>query len=135
MSESPPSVLPTGRYWIDVSTEPTPMGTWLGFLDAAKGFVHVENTETDDDFAFSIFATTKPLIWPEGIGTPTDAPPNIKSRADTVQRPDPEPDFLDTVPTGAQIFAGISDTAKLVVWVLVGAVVVKLLVSGRRGKK
>lgn len=127
--------LPAGRYWIDISKEPVPLGTWQGFLAAAKGFVHVDSTEDDPDFSWFLFTTSKPLVWPEGIGAPTIADKSVKSRSDTVDRPDPEPDFLDTVPTGAQLFAGIGDTAKLVVWVLVGAVVVKLLVSGRRGKK
>lgn len=128
--------IPAGRYWIEVSTEPVPMGTWLGFLDAAKGFVHVDNTESDDAFAFSIFTTTKTLVWPDGIGFPNVAPASIKSRADTVQRADPEPDVTDQIPTVKAALAGIGGTVQLAVLALVVVVAIKVLgAPGRRGKK
>jgi hypothetical protein len=126
--------LPAGRYWIDISKEPVPLGTWQGFLAASSGFVHVDSTEDDPAYSWFLFTTTKPLVWPEGIGSPNIADQSVTSRSDTVDRPDPEPDFTDQIPTPGQLIAGVSGTAKLVVWVLVGAVVVKLL-SGRRGNK
>jgi hypothetical protein len=126
--------LPVGRYWIDISKEPVPMGTWQGFLGAATGFVHVESTEDDETQSFYIFTTTKELVWPDGIGSPSIAGPAIKSKADTVQRPDPEPDAIDQIPTPGQLFKGIGDTVTVVA-VVVGVLFVwKILASGRRGK-
>lgn len=128
--------IPAGRYWIEVSNEPIPTGTWLGFLDAFRGFVHVENTEQDEAFTFSIFATSKPLVWPEGIGLPNVAPPSVRSRADTVQAPDPEPEFVDTLPAASQLVSSVSGTIQLAVWVLVAFVGVRILANaGRHGKK
>ena len=95
--------LPVGRYWIDVSKEPVPLGTFLGFLDSARGFVHVEATEDDPAFAWYLFTTTKALAWPDGIGYPTIALASVKSRADTVQRPDPEKNVLDQIPNAGDI--------------------------------
>lgn len=126
--------LPAGRYWIDVSKEPVPFGTWQGFLSAFPEFVHVDATEEDEAFAFSIFTTSKALIWPEGIGYPTIAGPGIKSRADTVQRPDPELDTLDQIPTVKDLVSGVGDTVKLVA-VVVGIIIAVKVLSGGRGKK
>jgi hypothetical protein len=126
--------LPAGRYWIDVSKEPVPFGTWQGFLSAFPESIHVDNTEEDDEFAFSIFTTTKSLVWPEGIGYPTIAGSSIKSRADTVQRPDPEPDLTDQLPTVKQLVSGVGDTVKLVA-VVVGIIVAVKLLSSGRGRK
>ncbi len=100
--------LPAGRYWIDVSKEPTQLGTFLGFLDAAKGFVHVEATEDDPDFSWYLFTTTKDLVWPSNIGYPTIAEKNVKSRADTVQRLDPEKDVLDQIPSASDIAGNVT---------------------------
>lgn len=126
--------LPAGRYWIDVSKEPVPLGTWQGFLSAFAEFVHVDTTEEDEDFAFSIFTTSKALVWPEGIGYPTIAGADIKSRADTVQRPDPEPDLIDQIPTVKQIVSGVGDTVKLVA-VVVGIIVAVKFLSSGHGRK
>ena len=123
--------LPVGRYWIDVSTDPVATGTWLGFLDAAKGFVHVENTESDPDFAFSIFTTTKELVWPSGIGQPTIAPASVKSRADTITRPDYEPDVTDQIPTARKILAGAGNVVTLLVVGIGVVLLVKVAGSGR----
>ena len=133
MTEERRNPLPVGRYWIDVSKEPVPLGTWQGFLAASSGFVHVETTEDDPDFSFFIFTTSKELVWPEGIGFPSIAGPDIKSRADTVQRPDPQPDFIDTIPTPTQMFKGVSDAVTLLV-VAAGVILLFKLASGRRGK-
>jgi hypothetical protein len=123
--------LPVGRYWIEVSQDPVPLGTWRGFLSAFPEFVHVDQTEEDDASTFAIFTTSKALVWPDGIGAPNIADPTIKSRADTVQRPDPEPDFIDTIPTAKQLWGGLGD---LVTVVALGAglvLAIKLLGSGR----
>lgn len=126
--------LPAGRYWIDISKEPVPLGTWQGFLSAFHGFVHVDTTEEDDAFAFSIFTTSKALVWPDGIGYPTIAGPNIKSRDDTVQAPDPEPDLTDQIPTVKQLVSGVGDTVKIVA-VVVGIIIAVKVLSSGRGQK
>jgi hypothetical protein len=105
--------LPAGRYWIDVSNEPVPLGTWQGFVSAFKDFVHIESTVDDGVHSWFLFTTSKPLVWPEGIGFPTVAGPEIRSRADTVQRPDPVPDFLDSLPSARDIASGIGNAVTI----------------------
>lgn len=123
--------LPAGRYWIDVSKSPKSLGTFLGFLDAHKGFVHVEATEDDPEFSWYLFSTTKDLIWPEGIGYPTVAGADIKSRADTVQRADPEKDVIDQLPTAGDIVSGVKSSltgaVSLVAAVVAAALAIRLL--------
>jgi hypothetical protein len=104
-------ILPKGRYWIDISKEPKELGTFEGFLSAFKDSIHVDSTEEDDAFAWYLFTTAKDLVWPEGIGRPTIAGPNIHSRSDTVQRGDPEKDFIDTLPTAGDIGKAASKAA------------------------
>jgi hypothetical protein len=127
--------LPAGRYWIDVSKEPKPLGTFEGFLSAFADFIHVESTEDDPEFSLYIFNTSKPLVWPEGIGYPTIAGADIKSRADTVQRPDPEKDVTDVIPTAGDLVKGASNALFWLALVVGGAVVFKLLGSGQSRTK
>jgi hypothetical protein len=134
MTQEQRNPLPAGRYWIEVSTEPTTLGTWRGFLSAFKGFVRVETTESDPDFEFSLFTTSKPLVWPDGIGFPNVAPSSIKSRADTVKAPDHEPDLIDQIPTPNELFTGVGNALTLVA-VVVGMLVAVKLLAGRPGRK
>lgn len=128
--------LPAGRYWIDVSKEPTSLGTFLGFLDAGKSFVHVEVTEDDPDFSWYLFATTKDLVWPSNIGYPTIAEKNVKSRADTIQRPDPEKDVLDQIPSASDIAGSVtgalSKSFTLVAAVVAVAIAIRIISNKRK---
>lgn len=126
MADEQTTILPKGRYWIDVSKDPKQLGTFEGFLSAFKDSIHVDSTEEDDDFAWYLFTTAKDLVWPEGIGRPTIAGPNIHSRSDTVQRGDPEKDFTDTLPTTTDIGKAVGSavqTATIVVVIAIGAAV------------
>lgn len=127
--------LPAGRYWIDVSKDPVPLGTFQGFLSAFKEFIHVGVTEDDPEFSFFIFTTSKPLVWPQGIGYPTIAGPEVKSRADTVQRPDPEKDVTDLLPTAGDLVKGAENALFWLAVIVGGAVAFKLLGSGHSRSK
>jgi hypothetical protein len=51
-----------------------------------------------------LFETSAPAVWDFSVmGTPTPAGPEIKSEADTVQRPDPEKEITDLLPTTGDI--------------------------------
>lgn len=94
-------ILPKGRYWFTVNRDDK-LGTWLGWLDAFKDSVHVENTSSrpEEDgspaWDFYIFSTSKDLLW-ERSDHPTKAGPEIQSVADTVQRPEPIKDIPDVI--------------------------------------
>lgn len=130
------TILPKGRYWIDVSKDPKELGTFEGFLSAFKEFVHVEVTDdvADDQSyrPFYIFTTDKDLVWPEGIGRPTIAGPNIRSRADTVQRPDPEKDLLDELPTAGDIGKAAGTFVQTAAVVAGVGIIVLLFIASRR---
>jgi hypothetical protein len=115
-------ILPAGRYWITVNHDDQ-FGTWQGWLDAMKDSVHVETTEsvTDSDipYEFYIFTTSKDLVWERG-DQPTIAGPEIKARIDTVQRPDPEPDFTDKIhDTVLELEREAKSAAKILTWAVV----------------
>jgi len=115
-------LLPAGRYWFTVNHDDQ-YGTWLGWLDAFKDHVHVENTssrEAEGDspaWDFYIFTTDKDLIWERG-DHPTKAGPEIKSVEDTITRPAPSPDLIDTIPSpgdiGKKVASGIGTMATII---------------------
>lgn len=99
--------LPPGRYWVDVFDRVALSGPFAGtneqqsFREWLKAFsftLHVEATETHDSDPprdWYLFRVEQPTPW-LGPGFPTIATPDVKSSADTVQRPDPEKDPLDS---------------------------------------
>jgi hypothetical protein len=107
--------LPAGHYWIEVSTDPKVAGTFQGFLDASKGFVHVDTTTQDPDFTFYVFTTTKDLIWPAGIGSPNIAAASVKARSDVQTIPDLPKEAADTIDT-SKILAGVGTISKVLLW-------------------
>ncbi len=103
--------LPDGRYWVDVFDPHRE--AFNGWLADNKDSVRVENTESDESSnpaqSFYLFSVKNHVQVPGGTSTifvpvnwdaktfgfPTIAPPNVKSKADTVQKPDLPPDGLD----------------------------------------
>lgn len=87
--------LPAGRYWIDVVS--TKAEEFTGYLVAMGDRVHVEGTEAGEPLWF-LFTVKAPVPWfPINFGYPTIAPPTIKSKADTVSRPDLPKDGVDQI--------------------------------------
>lgn len=130
-SEGAARILPKGRYWITINHDDQ-QGTWLGWLDALKDDIHVENTSSREAegyapaWDFYIFTTDKDLIWLRD-DAPSIAGPDIKSVQDTVQRPDPEPDITDQISDAAKKAGkGVADA--LNTFVVVGAAAVGLAV-------
>lgn len=105
--------IPQGRYWSDVfEHQENTFSAWLTWNVKAK-FVTVEHTEspaTDGDPSFVIYSVTAETgaPWPtdEAMPVPNIAGPEIKSKADTVQRPDPEPDISDRFERAGKVVAG-----------------------------
>jgi len=93
--------LPVGRYWIDVQNAKAE--EFNGFLASHKTTIHTEVTEGDGaegGTTFYIFSVSKPVTWlPINFGFPTIAGPEIKSKSDTVQRPDLPKNALDDLDT------------------------------------
>lgn len=131
--------LPIGRYWIDIFHEPIAnksiFDTWL-INGKAAGAVIIERTESrgaDDGGPardWYIFQIVKPWGWgiAEWVGWPNDAPANIQTSDDTVQKPPPEPGPFDVgglfgsggqlswvpyVAGGAVLVAGIWGVARI----------------------
>lgn len=92
--------LPIGRYWIDILN--SKVEEFSGFLEGHKSTIHVEVTEGDSSeeggTTFYLFNTSAPFTWlPVNFGYPTIAGPEIKSKADTTQRPDLPKNPLDNL--------------------------------------
>ncbi len=82
--------LPPRRYWVDVFSKDSERFT--AWLKAHADTVHVRSTEHIDAGGhvrdWVLFDVSAPTPW-EGPGFPTIAGPEIKSSADTAQRPPP----------------------------------------------
>lgn len=97
--------LPVGRYWADIFPAQQPKwGAWISVqrnagnasIEATEHFDAIGDSEAHD---FVIWNTTAETIWPDDeMGfLPNVAGPGIRSSADTVQRPEPEPDALGRI--------------------------------------
>lgn len=116
--------LPVGRYWVDVPEDD--LQAFQLWLSARPTQVHVNGTaeRTSNGGPFGIFEgwgpktywydfqVISPVPW-FGPGTPTIADASITSVDDTVQRPPPEPGFLDQLMGAA---GSVPTLAKYVVW-------------------
>ncbi len=90
--------VPVGRYWIDVQNSKT--DEFNGFLASHSKSIHTDTTEGDSSeeggTTFYIFKVLTPVTWlPVNFGFPTIAGPEVKSKSDTVQRPDLPKNPLD----------------------------------------
>jgi hypothetical protein len=129
-----PRILAPGRYWMSVPSDEQ-IGTWLGWLDAFKDSVHVEetedHTEQDPPWFFYIWTTSKPLVWERG-DWPTVAGANIKSSGDTVQKPDLPLNFPDSL---ANTLSGLPYWLPWVGGAAAALAIVGILFSGRRAQE
>ena len=100
------TLIPAGRYWIDVF-EPK-WSAWSAFQRSSSGVLQVESTQRFEANAggpgrdFLIFKVVAPLVWDAvAFGYPTIAPSSgasaVRSSEDTVQRPAPEPSFIENL--------------------------------------
>ena len=128
--------LPIGDYWVDVFAKDwTKFRAWLA---AHKDTVQVKTTEStwannsdppvdaqgDPARDWYLFHVSGPTKW-EGPGFPTIATSDIKSSADTVQRPEPEKDPLDKLNDSLGALGGVGGTvAKVGMGVLIAGVLV-----------
>jgi hypothetical protein len=124
--------LPVGRYWIDIFE--SGMTAWQAWLTANAGTVRVETTqdfESPGIFAhalehpleiwaerpparrFVIFAVSAPTPWSGtmGLGHPTVASPDVTQSDDTVQKPPPPPEVLDSLSEGVASVGAFAATA------------------------
>lgn len=94
--------LPAGKYWQDVFDPNTAKFTAWTTLN--RGKVRVTSSEHFEANAggpardFVVFEVLEPVSWPQKeLGFPTINATNVQSSEDTVDRPPPEKDFLDTI--------------------------------------
>ena len=122
--------LPAGRYWLDVT--PLLKPKWEMWRNAMSNVdsVKIEKTEHFDaieeqsnplgegivpaapEHDFVIFSLTNANVAWEvaGLPSPTIAPSNITTSADTADRPPPEPSVLEQLSSAA---AGVGASAKV----------------------
>lgn len=94
--------LPQGVYWQDVFEAKWPaLDKWLS---ANRATVRVRTVQRFEANAggparqFLVFEVSAPTPWPATeLGFPTIAESGSITSEDTVQRPPPEPDFIDTI--------------------------------------
>lgn len=125
--------LPAGRYWLDVwEDHRSAWEIWKTAMSHA-GRAKVTHTESFDAIGgnkahdFVIFETDQETIgWPEELGSPNVAGPEIQSSNDTLDRPEPMPEVIDQI---AASTGSIVSTGKTIFVVGVGVAVVAALVS------
>lgn len=109
MRENP---LPPGVYWQDIFNKDT--AAFDAWLDTNKQTIKVVSVEpsADGEYTWILFRVLEPTQW-QGPGLPTIAERGEETKKeDTVQRPPPEKDPLDTIGDvvggkGVAIYAGI----------------------------
>lgn len=132
------SPLPRARYWITAFGEKEPMLAAFLKTQSMAGFLQVtitENIEETSDHpsgSFFVFVVKQPdtVPWPATLfGFPNLAGADIKSLADTVQRPDKPQDGLDDL---GDFIEKVADTGSTIAWLAGGAAVVLILLNLRR---
>lgn len=113
--------IPQGRYWSDVfEKNRVAFDAWLDACVKMK-LATLEHTESFDDQGrtFVIFSVTAPLgaPWPsdEPLPPANIAGPEIRSAADTVTRPDPPKDVIESTLEAAGSAAKVGFFAVVVV--------------------
>lgn len=93
---------PNVRYWVDVAPDDQPGFTaWLTRNRGAVGVVS-SNRDGDSGWEWVLFETLAPLVWWEGPGYPTIAPPGALTETDVKTVPMPEaPDPRELIRTAA----------------------------------
>jgi hypothetical protein len=137
--------IPAGRYWLDLIGDEKRVrfeGAVSGLNSAHPGLVHVESTvhhSADEPGAtqprdWVLFALSAPTIWDFSIGTPTIAGANVHSEADTIQRPDPEPDITTRIDNALR---SSQQAVQTIAWVIAGSVLAAgvLIVVSHLGAK
>lgn len=119
--------LPAGKYWVDVFEPHT--SPFLGWLSKNQANLTVNTTERiqgDPEGNWILFTVRTPVLW-EGPGYPSIAGQNIKTKADTSERPEPEelPNLDDVVKKVSR------DTVKAVVIGFGTVLALKFLLSKR----
>ena len=131
--------LPVGVYWyavadvkqpgFDAWVRLSPGVTVLRSVQEKPGTLAHKLGDPDIFYTWILFAVTEPSVWPEGLGFPNVAEKGEETeREDTIQEPPPERDFLDELPTSADIAKGFSTLA----WVLGLGLVAAVVLSGRK---
>lgn len=97
--------LPVGRYWADIF--PQNRAAWSAWisLNQNSGKASLVTTEHTPALSgapehdFVIFETTSELVWPDDVMgfSPNVAGPNVTSSDDTINKPDPSADPLDSI--------------------------------------
>lgn len=77
----------------DYAESPDITGDLVKIWEAIAG--QIQDTPERD---WVLFEVTAPAVWDyDAMGSPTVAGPEVKSEADTVQRPEPEPDITEKI--------------------------------------
>jgi hypothetical protein len=102
--------VPKGRYWVDVFEQNrVAFDAWVDWA-VKNNFAGIETTEQFDDRAFVIFSVTADdgAPWPNDEPLPplNVADSEIQTSADTVKRPDPEPDSISSIGTAFERIKG-----------------------------
>ena len=103
--------LPKGRYWFDVfEKNRIAFDAWTASM-ARMGIAKVTHTEQfDDGRSFAIVELSAAAVYPMaelGLPPANVAPLSIQSSADTVNRPDFEPNAEDQIPSVVGITTGL----------------------------
>lgn len=133
--------LPVGRYWADIfPAQQAKWGAWIS-VQRNAGNATIEETEHFDasgdspEHDFVIFTTSAETVWPDEDMkfAPNIAGSEIRSSADTVQRPPPEPDALGRIDAWGRSVGRALMTAGAVAGGLI--VLVGLLAVAKRKKR
>ena len=121
------SPIPPGRYWIIVNN-PGNIADFDSWLRDMQGGVRVETTSLDrrgsassQFIIFNVPEGRSPFLSAVQFGFPNIAGPEIRSREDVIQRPDPIMDPLDRLPDPLEAAKSAAQLA-----LLVGAVLLLL---------
>ncbi len=132
------SPLPIARYWITAFGDKEPLLAQYLKTQSSAGFLrvtiteHIEETSDHPSGSFFVFVvkTAKAVPWPGQLfGFPNLAGADIKSLADTVDRPDLPNDGFDDL---GDLLQKVADTGSTIAWVAGGAALVLILLNLRR---
>jgi hypothetical protein len=125
------SPLPVGRYWVDVPSSKS--ADFEGYLQANAARIHVEGTEAGEPLWF-LFSVSEPVPWfAVNFGYPTIAAADVKSKADTAERPDLPKDGSDQVSDALESVGSLGQSI-IVAAAIGGALVLLSKFVSRRGK-